>query len=96
MLPANKEKRLHQRIEVNATVILATASERVQGTCLNLSQQGMLMEVECGRCRKGQHWQLMLPAVGDRVPSIRAMATVLRVERGVTSDLVALLLEDVH
>ncbi|MDP5292011.1 PilZ domain-containing protein [Oceanimonas sp. CHS3-5] len=96
MLSANKEQRLFSRIQINATVILATTSERVQGTCLNLSPEGMLMEVECGRCQPGQQWQLVLPSAGERVPPLKAMAQVLRVEEGVTSDLVAVFLEEVH
>jgi hypothetical protein len=96
MLSANKEQRLFSRMELDATVILATASERIQGTCLNLSSQGILMEVECGCCQPKQQWQLVVPSAGDKVPPLKATARVLRVERGVTSDLVALFLEDVH
>ncbi|AEY02963.1 type IV pilus assembly PilZ [Oceanimonas sp. GK1] len=96
MLFANKDQRLFSRLQVNATVILATASERIQGTCLNLSPEGMLMEVECSRCHPGEQWQLVLPSAGERVPPLKAMARVLRVEQGVTTDLVALYLEDVH
>ncbi|MCT7654060.1 PilZ domain-containing protein [Oceanimonas sp. NS1] len=96
MLFANKDQRLYSRLQLNTTVILATTSTRVQGTCLNLSPEGVLMEVECGCCQPGQLWQLVLPASGERVPPLKAMARVLRVEQGVTSDLVALFLEDVH
>ncbi|MCC4265937.1 PilZ domain-containing protein [Oceanimonas baumannii] len=96
MLSANKEQRLFSRMQVNATVILATTSERIQGTCVNLSPEGVLMRVDRGYCEPGQEWQLVLPSASEQVPPLMAVARVLRVEQEDTCDLVALYLEDVH
>ncbi|MDV2858914.1 MULTISPECIES: PilZ domain-containing protein [Oceanimonas] len=96
MLSANKEQRLFSRMQLNTIVILATTSERIQGTCINLSSEGVLMRVESGRCEPGQEWQLVLPSASDQVPPLMAMARVLRVEQSEEGDLVALYLDDVH
>ncbi|MBM7455432.1 hypothetical protein HNR62_001292 [Oceanisphaera litoralis] len=96
MMPAYEEQRLFSRMRLNARVILATTRERVEGICHNLSAEGVLMEVAAGQCEQGQEWRLVLPSADSAVEPLIATASVIRVDAGERTDMVALALSDVH
>ncbi|OIN03832.1 PilZ domain-containing protein [Oceanisphaera psychrotolerans] len=95
MIPAHEEQRLFSRMQLNARIILATTSARVEGICRNLSAEGVLMEVAAGQCQLGQEWRLVLPSVDAGVEPLMAVATVIRVDTGDRTDMVALALSEV-
>ncbi len=95
MIPAHEEQRLFSRMQLNARIILATTSARVEGVCRNLSAEGVLMEVAVGQCQPGQQWRLVLPSVDAGVEPLMAVATVIRVDTGDGTDMVALTLSEV-
>ncbi|MFP2771016.1 PilZ domain-containing protein [Oceanisphaera sp. KMM 10153] len=96
MMPAHEEQRVFSRMRLDTKVILATTRERVEGTCRNLSAEGVLMEVAAGQCEQGQEWRLVLPSADSGVEPLIATASVIRVDAGETTDMVALVLSDVH
>ncbi|WP_417617816.1 PilZ domain-containing protein [Oceanisphaera sp.] len=96
MKPGNGEQRSLQRMRLDTKIILATTQARIEGVCRNLSARGALMEVTAGRCKLGEKWRLVMPSADKSVEPLRALATVLRIERGVATDRVALCLSEVR
>ena len=96
MISANEEQRLFRRMRLDTKIILATTQTRIEGVCRNLSAKGALMEVTAGRCQEGEEWQLVVPSADKSVEPLKAMATVLRVDPGEATDMVALCLREVR
>ena len=96
MMPAQEEQRVFNRMQLDSKVILATTQKRVEGICRNLSAEGVLMEVVTGQCEVGQEWRLVLPSADSGVEPLIATASVIRVDAGERTDMVALVLSDVH
>ena len=96
MLRSNREQRGFNRMELNTKVILATQETRIEGMCRNLSAQGALMEIANGQCKVGEKWQLVVPSADNQVAPLKATATVLRIQAGERTDLVALTLAEVR
>ena len=96
MLLSNREQRVFNRMELNTKVILATTAARIEGVCRNLSAQGALMEIAKGQCQVVEKWQLVVPSAGNQVAPLKATATVLRIQAGERTDLVALTLDQVR
>ena len=96
MLLANQELRIFNRMQLNTKIILATTQTRIEGVCRNLSAQGVLMETAKGQCQVGEEWQLVVPSADSQVQPLKAMATVLRVDAGERTDVVALTLTEVR
>ena len=96
MLRRNQEQRVFKRMELNTKVILATPETRIEGVCRNLSAHGALMEIANGHCKVGEKWQLVVPSAGNQTAPLKATATVLRIQAGERTDLVALTLAEVR
>ncbi|GHA07171.1 PilZ domain-containing protein [Oceanisphaera arctica] len=96
MMPAHEEQREFSRMRLDTKVILATTKERLEGVCRNLSVRGGLMEVTAGKCQVGEEWRLVLPSADSSVEPLKATAAVPRVEPGLATDKVALILNEVR
>lgn len=96
MLTANHDQRSFQRMALDTKIILANAHTRVEGLCRNISATGALVEVTSGQCQLGEEWQLVMPSADNNVEPLKAIASVLRVDSGSTTDVVAFSLSAVR
>lgn len=96
MLTENRDQRAFQRMELNSTVFLESDTESVEGLCRNISATGALIEIASGLCQLGEEWQLVMPAADENVEPLKAIAKVLRVDAGTTTDVIALSLSAVR
>lgn len=96
MILGKEEQRVYNRMQLNTAIVLTAAEARVEGVCRNLSAQGVLVEMAAGQCQLNQQWQLEVPSADSNVAPLKATATVLRIDAGDVTDLVALTLTEVR
>ena len=90
------EQRHYSRMSLNTRMTLANRQKSIVGLCLNLSAEGALLEVPNGECQVGEQWQLVVPSASEKVPPLKATATILRVDSTSTMDQVAVSLTEVR
>lgn len=89
MLIAKDERRIFQRMAIEAGVSVIKGDIELQGICKDLSSTGMSIQLSEGTLKAGDNIEILLDTHNENFPPLHADAVILRVQENEGIQIVA-------